>query len=197
MPNIALFDFDGTITDKDMFTPFLKYGATKKRKTIGNIIILPFYLLFKLGLLPSYIMRPIASFVAFKFRSQKEVEALGREYAKQVIPSRVMERAKKQLEWHKESGDVIVVVSASLDVYLKPWCDANGFQLLCSELDMQKGRCTGRYIQGDCSREKKAARVKQSYQLNQFECIYAYGDTSEDKELLKLADEAYLNWNKV
>ena len=29
----------------------------------------------------------------------------------------------ERIEWHKSNGDEIVVVSASLDVYLGPWCD--------------------------------------------------------------------------
>ncbi|RLV61137.1 HAD-IB family hydrolase [Parashewanella curva] len=197
MPNLALFDFDGTITDTDMFSPFLTFAARKKRKIIGNIVILPFYLLYKAGELPTHIMRPIASFVAFSYRNQHELERYGVQYAKRVIPDCVMERAKEQLEWHKANGDVIVVVSASLDLYLKPWCKANGFQLLCSELSMNNNQCSGRYINGDCSRNRKAVRVTQAFKLADFDRIYAYGDTQEDRELLNLADEAYLNWSKL
>lgn len=29
--NLALFDFDGTITNKDMYTSFLKFSVTKIR----------------------------------------------------------------------------------------------------------------------------------------------------------------------
>ena len=44
--NLALFDFDGTITDADMYTKFLHYSGTKPRKVVGNLLLAPCFLVY-------------------------------------------------------------------------------------------------------------------------------------------------------
>nr|WP_086938927.1 HAD-IB family hydrolase [Thaumasiovibrio occultus] len=192
--NIALFDFDGTITNADMFTQFLNFSATKRRSPFAKLALSPFYLLYKLGVIPAPTMRPIASYVAFWGREASDVAALGEQYAQHVVPRFLRQEALEQLDWHKQNGDQIVIVSASLDVYLKPWCAQHGFALVCSELNVHQGKFTGRYRDGDCSSEDKPRLIRTQFDLSQFDKIYAYGDTREDHAMLNLADEAYLNW---
>ena len=91
----------------------------------------------------------------------------------------------------------MVIVSASLDVYLDPWCEAIGVERICTELDVRNGRLTGRYRQGDCSGQAKVRRIREQYDLSQYSVIYAYGDTSEDREMLELAHRRYCRWAEV
>lgn len=192
--NLALFDFDGTITHADMYTKFLHFSGTKRRAILAKVILPPFYLLYKAGIIPAPKMRAIASYLAFFRREMHEVYAAGEKYADEVIPQFIREIARNKLQWHKDNGDLIVIVSASLDVYLARWCTQNGFSLICSELEIYGQQLTGRYVNGDCSCENKPRNIRSKYDLSQFDKIYAYGDTSEDLAMLNLADEAYLNW---
>nr|WP_267135880.1 HAD family hydrolase [Vibrio sp. J1-1] len=191
---MALFDFDGTITNQDMYSLFLHYSASGKRKSVGKIVLTPFYLLYKIGILPAHFMRPIASFIAFAGKQTQQVNVIGAQFANDIIPQYVRPEATDKLEWHQKNGDTIVVVSASLNAYLQPWCEANGYHLLCSELVSDAPTISGRYQQGDCSLERKVRRVKASFNLSDFASVYAYGDTHEDIPMLKLADHAMLNW---
>lgn len=192
--NIALFDFDGTITNSDMYTKFLRFSGTKRRTLLANVVLAPFFLLYKAGALSAPKMRSIASFVAFSGRKVDEVAAIGDIYAADVVPNFLRETAISKLNWHKSNGDKIVIVSASLDIYLKPWCTQNGFALVCSELEVDRGKFSGRYVNGDCSCANKPKLIRSEFALEQYEQIYAYGDTKEDLAMLSLADEAYLNW---
>lgn len=192
--NLALFDFDGTITHADMYTKFLHFSGTKRRAMLAKVILPPFYLLYKAGIIPAPKMRAIASYLAFFRREMHEVYSAGKKYADEVIPQFVRDIALNKLQWHKEKGDLIVIVSASLDVYLAQWCAQNGFSLICSELEVEGRRLTGRYVNGDCSCDNKPRNIRAKYDLSQYGKIYAYGDTSEDLAMLTLADEAYLNW---
>ncbi|SBS34987.1 haloacid dehalogenase-like hydrolase [Marinomonas spartinae] len=192
--NIALFDFDGTITNADMYTKFLHFSGTRRRALLAKIVLPPFFILYKVGVIPAPRMRTIASFVAFSGRKVDEVAAAGEEYAADVVPNHLREVALNKLKWHKNNGDQIVIVSASLDVYLKPWCAQNGFALVCSELEVDSGRFSGRYVNGDCSCANKPKLIGSKFELEQYEQIYAYGDTKEDLAMLSVADEAYLNW---
>lgn len=57
MPNIALFDFDGTITQSDTFTPFIYTVVDPKRLRWGKLVLLPYILGYKLGLLSGSVIR--------------------------------------------------------------------------------------------------------------------------------------------
>lgn len=193
-PALALFDFDGTITDEDMFSLFLNYSATGLRKWLGKIVITPFYMLYKAGILPARRMRPIASVIAFSGRDAEQVKVLGDRFARDVIIRHLRAQAKEKLDWHQRRGDTIVIVSASLNAYLKPWCDAQGYHLLCSEVVNDSKRMSGLYRYGDCSLERKVERVTTKFDLSHYCTVYAYGDTHEDIPMLKLADIAMMNW---
>jgi len=56
---------------------------------------------------------------------------------------------------------------------------------------------TGRFLDGDCSGEEKARRVRARYVLGEYERIYAYGDTAEDHALLRLASTRYFRGREV
>jgi len=192
--NIALFDFDGTITNADMYTKFLHFSATNRRSLLGKVVVPPFFMLYKIGVIPAPTMRTIASFVAFSGRKIDKVIDAGEKYTEDVIPNFLREVALNKLQWHKNNGDQIVIVSASLDVYLKTWCIQNSFALICSELEVVRGKLSGRYVNGDCSCANKPKLIRSKFELEHYDRIYAYGDTKEDLAMLSLADEAYLNW---
>ncbi len=47
--NLALFDFDGTITSADTFTPFVRLAAGRSRVLAGSAILSPLLLGYALG----------------------------------------------------------------------------------------------------------------------------------------------------
>jgi len=90
-----------------------------------------------------------------------------------------------------------VVVSASLDAYLIPWCRALTIDLICTELEISGGRLTGRYVQGDCYGPEKVRRIRECVTLAGYGTIYAYGDTEDDRPMLEMADRMYFRWQEV
>ncbi|MCL1109481.1 HAD-IB family hydrolase [Shewanella schlegeliana] len=187
-----LFDFDGTLTHQDMFTKFILYSATPLRLLLGIVFMSPLYLLYKLGVIPARKLRPFVSFFAFVGRSEQKVTAIGEAYARYVIPSCLRVDMLQTLKQHQADGATIVLVSASLDLYLKPWCQMMGISLICSEMAIDGNRYSGYYSTGDCSCEAKAYKVSQEFDLSRYSQIYAYGDTKEDLAMLALADKAFM-----
>ncbi len=140
-------------------------------------------------------MRAAVARVAFQGRREREVNELGAHYS--ATPSAVIRpEALERSRWHQANGDLVVVVSASLGAYLSSWCEGQGIELLCTELESSKGVLTGRYRVGDCTGSEKARRVRERYDLKQYSVIYAYGDTSEDHELLSLATKPFFRWKE-
>lgn len=195
--NLALFDFDGTITTGDTFIPFFRFAVGPGRTMLGGLLVSPILIAHHLGLVSTASARPFIARAGFQGVAAHSVRALGRRYAEQRLPSVVNAHAMERVEWHRRAGDTIVVVSAGLDVYLRPWCDTQGLQLICTELEEQAGVITGRYRRGDCSGALKATLVRERFALDRFETVYAYGDTPEDREMLALAQRKYYRWKEI
>ena len=142
--NLALFDFDGTITECDTFTPFIKKALPKYRRRIGQLLLLPSILAYRAGVLSGSAIRQQVVYVGLKGLSASRLATLGNRHAAEFLPSVIRANAMEQITRHLQSGDRVVVVSASLDVYLKPWCDKMGVELICSGLDSHGDTLTGK-----------------------------------------------------
>lgn len=49
MEDLALFDFDGTITTHETMPVFLRQSISRRRKVIGSVLFLPLVLGYKAG----------------------------------------------------------------------------------------------------------------------------------------------------
>lgn len=194
MPNIAFFDFDGTITHSETFSRFVLQTASKRRLVKGKLVIMPYYVGYKLGIISGAKVRHKVLKIGLTGIPEAEIRHKGRQYSAKHIPKVLRQNAMQQIEWHQRQGDKIVIVSASMDVYLKPWCDRHGFELLCSEVEYKNGVVTGNYINQDCSGERKKQRILQNYDLKRYAKVYVYGDTKEDFAMLSLGTEKIYQW---
>lgn len=194
--NLALFDFDGTITHCDTFTPFIKKVVSPSRMYLGGLLLLPSIIGYRFGVLSGATLRQQIVYISLKGFSSTQLKALGKMHANEFLTTVMRTKALERIKWHMNAGDRVIVVSASLDVYLKPWCDALGIELICSQLQVNRGLLTGRYAKADCSGEEKVKRLKSLVNLEIYQKIYAYGDTKEDEALLEIADEQYFQWQK-
>ena len=195
--NLALFDFDGTITSGDTWTPFMRVAVRPGRLLLGSVLLGPVIVGHRLGILSASRGRQMAASVGFRGEKASAVRQLGAEYARHVLPRTVRSSALERLDWHKAQGDVVVVVSAALDVYLGPWCERLGLDYICTTLEERHGRLTGRYLHGDCCGAEKALRILKRYELDQYSHVYAYGDSGEDREMLDLAHRKYYRWKEI
>lgn len=195
--NLAFFDFDGTITTKDTFSDFMHFAASPARKAVCMVALAPLMFFYKAGWVSASTARPFAARFAFGNFNAQKLRNLGKRYAAEVLPSCIRQRALEQIKWHQQQGDKVVVVSASLDVYLRPWCSGLGVELICTCLEERGAKFTGRYVEKDCSGIQKALRIQSDYDLGNFLDIYAYGDTSEDREMLLLANYRYYKWREL
>ncbi|MDG0760496.1 HAD-IB family hydrolase [Klebsiella quasipneumoniae] len=195
--NIAFFDFDGTITHEDTFTPFIYQSLDAKAIRRGKLRLLPYILAWKMGWLSASAIRQKVFHYAFAGKSQPEILQRGNDHSLAFIPRTLRENAMQRIAWHQARGDTVVVVSASLDVYLRPWCQQHNLELLCSEVEFQNGAATGKYQGGDCSGLAKKARILANYALTDYEAIFAHGDTPEDFAMLALATTQIYRWDEA
>jgi HAD superfamily hydrolase (TIGR01490 family) len=196
--DLALIDFDGTITTKGVYPEFLHFAVPRSRKLTAGILLSPLIAGYKCGLISDPAIRHVLSRASFQGVDPASVRARGERFVTDVLPGLIRPIALERIAWHKDRGDRVVVVSASLDAYLIPWCRTLGLDLICTELELApNGRLTGRYVRGDCYGPEKVRRIRERLALADYGAIYAYGDTEDDRAMLDLADRKYFRWREV
>ena len=195
--NLALFDFDGTITTRETFPDFMQLATSPRRLAIGKLLLAPLIAGYRLGIVPATLVR--ASIVKFAFAGVAEegIGSAGEAFARDALPQLLRPEAMQRIQWHKTQGDTVVVVSGGFDFYLSHWCSQHGLALVCSTLESVGGVLTGRYLGAQCAGLEKCRRVREHYDVAGFPKVYAYGDTSEDLAMLEMADEGYFRWQKT
>ncbi|WP_130802088.1 HAD family hydrolase [Acinetobacter ihumii] len=189
--NLALFDFDGTLCSRDSFTGFIFYALSKRHIVRKTIKILPWIQAYYLKLYPAHAMRLKLFATMFRGNSAQQLQQLGQEYA-QILLKNLDAGLLQQLQQHQAQGDRVVLVSASIDLYLKPVCELLNIDLICTQVEVKDGKITGQYSTPDCSSEQKKIRIHQCYQLDHYDQVYAYGNSYEDLEMFSLADCCYM-----
>ena len=186
MPDLALFDFDGTLTTRETFPAFMRYAVVRPRLLAGGVLLAPVVFGYRRGWVAGNPTR--ASIVQMGLRGvdAERLRAQGAAFARDVLPGVLRPEAMARLAWHRQRGDRVVVVSGGLDVYLAPWCAGQGIELLCSALAERRGRITG-YAGPQCVGEEKVRRVHALCDPQAYAAIHAYGDTHEDLAMLAMA----------
>jgi phosphatidylglycerophosphatase C len=194
---LALFDFDGTITFKDSFAGFIKYAVGQPRFYLGVACFAPIILGFFLGLVRPWRAKELMSIFFFGGRDAHAFEELASKYSREELPKIVREVARERMEWHKQRGDTMVVVSASIDLWLKGWCETQHIELIATKLEQKDGRISGRFLTRNCDGQEKVRRIKERFDLSVFDYIYAYGDRPGDRPMLAIANERYYCWKRI
>ena len=182
---IAFFDFDGTITNKDSFFLFLKF-VLKNKFYIKLIINLPILICYKLNLLSNTKAKELVLKLCIKNMKEKDLNAKMESFTS-VLESICMQNALEKIKWHKNNNHEVVIVSASLEIYLKKLAKKLGVELIATKLKIKDGKITGELLTPNCYGEEKVKRIKDKYHLNLYSSIYVYGDSKGDKEMLEIA----------
>ena len=186
---IAAFDFDGTITTRDTFLPFLgaafgRRALTRALMRLGQDVVGTGARMRSRDALKA---RLIA--ILFAGRDCRPLEAAARDFATRVTTRLLRPRALERVRWHRERGHRLVLVSASLDIYLTHLVERLGFDdLLCTRLSRRDGVFDGRLLGNNCRGAEKVARLEELIGGCEGYQIYAYGDSAGDREMLRAAD---------
>jgi HAD superfamily hydrolase (TIGR01490 family) len=185
---VAAFDFDGTLARGDSLLPFLL--LVRGRATVGRTLAF-------MG------PRITAALVGWGDRDTAKddliarifggvpaatVADLGAAYAQQLVARRLRPSMVERVAWHRAQGHQLVLVSASLAVYLEPLGKLLGFdEVFATALEVgPDGLLTGKMLGANVRGPEKAARVTTWLAGDEHE-LWAYGDSAGDRDLLALA----------
>ena len=185
---IAAFDFDGTITSKDTFIEFIRHCFGNARFSFGMLILSPIILLYKLGLLRNDIAKGIVFSFFFKGMKKQRFISYCNSF-KNEINGMIKPEAQKKINYHLDENHYLIIVSASMEDWIRPWAMDNEFNsIIGTKLDFNENKISGKFASPNCYGLQKEIRLRKHIP-NIDQCIlYAYGDSAGDQHLLAMAD---------
>lgn len=188
---LILFDFDGTLTTKDTMIEFIKFVRGSGKLFLGYALIAPTLIGMKLGMVPNDKAKERLLTHHFKGMSQATLREKATAFGKEVIPGLLRPQGQVAFREYQEAGHRVMVVSASLDLWLQPYFEAQGIEFLCTAAAYQGGAFTGKLADANCNGEEKVKRIQAHVKVADYEEVIAYGDSSGDEAMLGMADAAH------
>ena len=191
---VAAFDFDGTITRADTLGPFLARVAGRARLYRSLLLRSPVLAATFVGIADRDAEKERLCGRLLAGRAAQEVTDAGIAYAAELLATRAFRNEMlDRIAWHDSEGHEVVVVSASLNVYLEPLaCDLGIDHVICTSLEVDSAETiTGKLVGGNVRGEEKARRL-QTWLGDGPRELWAYGNSKGDRELLAMAN--YAEW---
>ena len=173
---------------------FIQYAVGKPSYYFGLLSMSPMLALYKFNLISNHIAKEKLMQHFFRNWDCIYFKSIADKYAIEQIDQIIRPRAIEKIRWHQKKGHKVVIVSASIECWLKKWCDKNKIDLIATRLEIQEGKITGKFSTKNCFGIEKVNRIKERYNLSEYSVIYAYGDSLGDKEMLCIADKKYYKY---
>lgn len=189
MKKLYLFDFDGTLTYKDTMFLYLKfYNSTKFY--VQFLKHIPLFVLLKLKLADAEKVKKsfISSILKGESRAKidKKAQSFFEKYERDIFRKNALEFIKNIDRTQTEC----YIVSASLDIWVKPFAEKLNIKLLATQAEFADDIFTGNFIGKNCNGPEKVKRIIEALKGRKFDKTIAFGDTSGDREMLVWADES-------
>jgi len=185
----ALFDVDKTILARNSGRLFLQElyerGEIDAWTVLRNLAA---YLSYKLNRLD--IDRWAESALdAMVGRSECELMSQAAEFFERCIRPKIYPQAQSRVRWHLEQGHVVALVTGSTRFIVEPLATYLGVKhSVCTELEVEDGRLTGRIQPPICFGRGKVERLRQLIEREEIDLArsWCYTDSLSDLPLLEL-----------
>ena len=192
---VAVFDLDGTLTYRDTFIPWLLgYVLSQPRRWWRLTGLLPIGIAAALGVhdrgrLKSWLLRLLAG-----GSDSAVLDAWSRNYAEKVVEEQIRPGARDTLHQHLDSGDHVIVLSASVDAYVPRIAGLLGaHETICTGVRWREdGRLDGRLTTANRQGEEKASVLRALRERFPGRTFSAYGNTTGDLPHLRLVEHPLL-----
>lgn len=189
LPDIAVFDFDGTITRTDTFNDLLIWRFGGLQFYAAMLCASPLIALYVLGLVRNDLPKRFLFRWFFKGYPENVFNQLCEDYAVAKIEGVVRSSALDKINWHIRQGHHLVINSASIANWIIPWARGQGIvKVIATEIEVMGGILTGQFSTPCCYGKEKLIRLRAIYPSGTYSKMHAYGDSRGDAALLAAAD---------
>ena len=190
---IAAFDFDGTLTRRDTLLSFLGSSCGQPALLRALMAAGPTALRARTGRLvdashPRDASKAVLLRRLLAGRDQVWFEERGEAFAA-TLSRRLRPDVLARLDWHRDQGHELIIVSASLHTYLDHFARDHGFDhVIAVEMETVDGVLSGELHGPNVRGPEKAVRLRRWLGDDIDEThLWAYGNSSGDRELLAMA----------
>ena len=178
MKKLYLFDFDGTLTYKDTMFLYLKFYNSMKFY-VQFVKHIPLFVLLKLKLADAEKVKKsfISSILKGESRTkiEKKSQSFFEKYQDEIFRVNALEFINNIDRTQTES----YIVSASLDIWVKPFAEKLEMKLLSTRAEFKNDIFTGNFIGKNCNGPEKVKRIIETVNERKFDKIIAFGDSNE------------------
>lgn len=182
--NLALFDFDNTLSICDSFIPFTLFagGSSKFLRASFNLALRrlngPVSRKEAKEIMASYLIGGLSII---------DIQNLSEKFARIFLSIGLNSRLVEKLREHQLLGDRVIIISASPRLCLESIAYKLGVELIATEMELVDGIITGKVDKENCRGQEKVRRLTELLSIGDYNKITAYGDSDGDKEMLDIA----------
>jgi len=188
---LHLFDFDGTISTTDSFVEYMRFTRGPFVLYLGILIYGPLLILMRLGLADREKTKEKILAFYLKGKSKAWLDEQSQKFFETKMQKIIRPQAVTEIKRLKAAGHEVSVVSASVDIWLSPFCKKYDLNLICTKANFVNAIFNGKFASPNCRKEEKVNRIKAIYNLADYTKVVAYGDTEGDYEMFEMADEHF------
>ena len=194
--NLAIFDLDNTLLDGDSdynWGLFLVQGGLVDQKS-HEASNKKFYADYNAGKLDIYEFTEF-QFRFFKNNPRKLLDKLVARYIEEVAESMITKKARNLVSEHRNSGDKLLIITATNSYITKPIGNLLGIDnLIGTDLEEVDGEFTGKVRGIPSFKEGKVDRLnlwlkQKKLTFEGFERIFFYSDSRNDLPLLRIVSD--------
>ena len=181
--SIAAFDVDGTLTWTDSFMLFLRFVSGRWLFMARMVQLVPVFLAYMMRLADRDTTKNRLMILCLRGMSKARYDLWCQDFAHVAYPIIARPDAIARLNSHMGVRDDVVMVSASLQDYLKVWAHTLGVPIvLATQVEVSAGLLTGAKMGPNCRGLEKLTRIKAHF--GDAPLVAAYGDSRGDREML-------------
>ena len=193
MPDVAAFDFDGTLTDGGSVFGFLSAVAGRRCVLSASLALSP-------RLAHAALVGGRAADTTKERLFERvlagidagHLQRVATVFAEEHLAGHLRSDVRDRMDWHRGRGDKVVIVSASPEAYVNVVGDRLAADaVIATRLEVGgDGRMTGRYEGANCRGQEKLRRLRKWIDESGAgpERLWAYGNSRGDLRMLEAAD---------
>jgi len=191
---LALFDLDNTLLadDSDFLWGCFLVDKGLVDKTTYDAANQHFYEEYKKGTLDifeflNFSLKPLTQY------SRERLDELHKEFMHKLIEPVMTEKGKKQIQYHRDRNDIIVIITATNRFVTQPIAEASCVDdLIATDPEIINDKYTGKVAGTPCFQEGKITRLNQWLENTSYDLENStfYSDSHNDLSLLELVTTA-------
>ncbi len=191
MNKATVFDFDGTLTNRDTLLPMALFFATNGRFiSFGKFFY--YYLGFKLTFFSNEELKRRFSKYFFKGKSVHQINKILLKFLQEKVDHN--SSVYHDFLNSRSENDRVIIVSANFDVVIKTWLQSNNIgesvEVIATNLVCYNDIYTGEIHGNVCRGAVKSVELKKILDVKNY-YIVSYADEASDIDIMSLADEQH------